>query len=40
MNKGDEENREYTSRLVAQKIKRDNREDLFAATDMKKERKK
>jgi hypothetical protein len=32
INKGDEKNKEYRSRLVAQEIKRDNREDLFAAT--------
>jgi hypothetical protein len=32
VNKGDEANPEYRSRLVAQEIKRDNREDLFAAT--------
>ena len=32
INKGDEENRDYRSRLVAQEIKRDKREDLFAAT--------
>ena len=32
INKGDETNKEYRSRLVAQEIKRDNREDLFAAT--------
>ena len=32
INKGDEENKEYRSRLVAQEIKRDKREDLFAAT--------
>jgi hypothetical protein len=32
VNKGDESNPDYRSRLVAQEIKRDNREDLFAAT--------
>ena len=32
INKGDEENKEYRSRLVAQEIKRDKRDDLFAAT--------
>ena len=32
INKGDEKNKNYRSRLVAQEIKRDNREDLFAAT--------
>ena len=32
VNKGDDANPEYRSRLVAQEIKRDNREDLFAAT--------
>ena len=32
VNKGDDDNPEYRSRLVAQEIKRDNREDLFAAT--------
>jgi len=32
VNKGDEVNPEYRSRLVAQEIKRDKREDLFAAT--------
>ena len=32
VNKGDDANPEYSSRLVAQEIKRDNREDLFAAT--------
>ena len=32
INKGNEKNKEYRSRLVAQEIKRDNREDLFAAT--------
>ena len=32
VNKGDDVNPEYRSRLVAQEIKRDNREDLFAAT--------
>ena len=32
INKGDEVNREYRSRLVAMEIKRDKREDLFAAT--------
>ena len=31
-NKGDEENPEYRSRLVAKEIKKDKREDLFAAT--------
>ena len=31
-NKGDEINKEYRSRLVAKQIKRDKREDLFAAT--------
>ena len=30
--KGDDVNPEYRSRLVAKEIKRDNREDLFAAT--------
>ena len=30
--KGDEEYEEYRSRLVAKEIKRDRREDLFAAT--------
>ena len=34
INKGAEENREYRSRLVAQEIKRDKREDLFAATPL------
>ena len=32
INKGDEVNPEYRSRLVAQEIKMDKREDLFAAT--------
>ena len=32
INKGDEMNPEYRSRLVAQEIKTDTREDLFAAT--------
>ena len=32
INKGDEENREYRSRLVAKEIKTDKRLDLFAAT--------
>jgi hypothetical protein len=32
INKGDEDNLEYRSRLVAQELKRDKREDLFAAT--------
>ena len=32
INKGDEESPEYRSRLVAKEIKRDKREDLFAAT--------
>ena len=32
VNKGDEVNTEIRSRLVAKEIKRDNREDLFAAT--------
>ena len=32
INKGDEENKDYRSRLVAQEIKTDKREDLFAAT--------
>ena len=32
INKGDEDSPEYRSRLVAQEIKRDKREDLFAAT--------
>ena len=32
INKGDEEYEEYRSRLVAKEIKRDKREDLFAAT--------
>ena len=32
INKGDDENSDYRSRLVAQEIKRDKREDLFAAT--------
>ena len=32
VNKGDDENPDYRSRLVAQEIKRDKREDLFAAT--------
>ena len=32
VNKGDDVNPEYRSRLVAQEIKRDTREDLFAAT--------
>ena len=32
INKGDEVHPEYRSRLVAQDIKKDNREDLFAAT--------
>ena len=31
INKGDEVNREYRSRLVAMEIKRDKRDDLFAA---------
>ena len=30
--KGDEVNKEYRSRLVAKEIKRDKRDDLFAAT--------
>ena len=34
INKGDEENQEYRSRLVAKKIKMDKREDLFAATPL------
>ena len=32
INKGDDENKEYRSRLVAKEIKMDKREDLFAAT--------
>lgn len=32
INKGDEDNSDYRSRLVAQEIKQDKREDLFAAT--------
>ena len=32
INKGDDVNRDYRSRLVAQEIKTDKREDLFAAT--------
>ena len=32
INKGDADNPEYRSRLVAKEIKRDQREDLFAAT--------
>ena len=32
INKGDEINEEYRSRLVAKEIERDKREDLFAAT--------
>ena len=32
INKGDEVNKEYRSRLVAKEIKRDRRDDLFAAT--------
>ena len=32
VNKGDDENRNYRSRMVAREIKRDNRIDLFAAT--------
>ena len=32
INRGDEKNKEYRSRFVVQEIKRDNREDLFAAT--------
>ena len=32
INKGDEINKEYRSRLVAKEIKRDKREDLFAST--------
>ena len=32
VNEGDDVNPEYRSRLVAQEIRRDNREDLFAAT--------
>ena len=32
INKGDEINKEYRSRLVAKEIKRDKRDDLFAAT--------
>ena len=32
VNKGDEVKPEYRSRLVAEEIKRDNPEDLFAAT--------
>lgn len=32
MNKGDDVNPEYRSRLVAKEIKRDKRIDLFAAT--------
>ncbi len=32
INKGDTENPEYRSRLVAKEIKKDSREDLFAAT--------
>ena len=32
INKGDDQNPEYRSRLVAQEIKQDKREDLFAAT--------
>ena len=31
INKGDEDNLEYRSRLVAQELKKDKREDLFAA---------
>ena len=32
INKGDEQSPEYRSRLVAQELKKDTREDLFAAT--------
>ena len=32
VNKGDQENQELRSRLVAKEIKRDNRDDMFAAT--------
>ena len=32
INKGDQDNKDYRSRLVAQEIKRDKREDLFAPT--------
>ena len=32
VNKGDDQNLEYRSRLVAKEIKKDKREDLFAAT--------
>ena len=32
VNKGDEQNPEYRSRLVATEVKKDKREDLFAAT--------
>ena len=32
INKGDDKDEEYRSRLVAKEIKKDNREDLFAAT--------
>ena len=32
VNKGDENNPEYWSRLVGQEVKQDKREDLFAAT--------
>ena len=32
INKGDTLNREYRSRLVANEINKDNRDDLFAAT--------
>ena len=32
INKGDSENPDYRSRLVAKEIKKDNRDDLFAAT--------
>ena len=32
MNKGDISNPEYRSRLVAKEIKKDKRQDLFAAT--------
>ena len=32
INKGDEDNPEYRSRLVAKEIKKDRNQDLFAAT--------
>ena len=32
INEGDDINRDYRSRYVAKEIKKDNREDLFAAT--------